>query len=120
MVLLSIYLSRNKGRQKKPQLNSPAQAVVKLLAPIFFSTAFNYLRYINSSRIVESCRIILSNFLFYNCAKWLLKIAENKDVTVNLRHLMDFGKGGFNIKVLNTGKIVNNMDELVYEAGEYC
>ena len=65
MVLLSIYLSRKKGRQKKPQPNNPAQAVVKLLAPILFSTAFNYLRYINSSRIVESCRIILSDFLFY-------------------------------------------------------
>ena len=24
-----------------------------------------------------------------NCAKWLLKIAENRDITVNLRHLMD-------------------------------
>lgn len=28
-----------------------------------------------------------------NCAKWLLKIAENRDVTINLRHLMDFGNG---------------------------
>ena len=55
-----------------------------------------------------------------NCAKWLLKIAEDKDVTVNLRHLMDFGKDEFKIKILNTGKIVKNMGELVYEAGEYC
>lgn len=30
-----------------------------------------------------------------NCAKWLLKIAENKDVTINLRHLMDFGRSFF-------------------------
>ena len=28
-----------------------------------------------------------------NCAKWLLKIGEEKDITVNLRHLMDFGEG---------------------------
>lgn len=27
-----------------------------------------------------------------NCAKWLLKIAEQEDRTVNLHHLMDFGK----------------------------
>ena len=30
-----------------------------------------------------------------NCAKWLLKIAESEDRTINLRHLMDFGKEPF-------------------------
>ena len=33
-----------------------------------------------------------------NCAKWLLKIGEEKDITVNLRHLMDFGEGNFAVK----------------------
>ena len=59
-----------------------------------------------------------------NCAEWILKIAEIKQekhqkLVINLRHLMDFGKGEFNIKVLNTGKVVKNMGELVYEAGEF-
>ena len=54
-----------------------------------------------------------------NCAKWLLKISENEDVTINLRHLMDFGAGRFNIKVLNTDKIVHNMSELLDEAMAY-
>ena len=54
-----------------------------------------------------------------NCAKWLLKISENEDVTINLRHLMDFGAGRFNIKVLNTEKIVHNMSELLDEAMAY-
>lgn len=54
-----------------------------------------------------------------NCAEWILKLAEKKKVVVNLRHLMDFGKGEFKIKVLNTGKIVKNMEELVLEAGEF-
>lgn len=54
-----------------------------------------------------------------NCAKWLLKISENEDVTINLRHLMDFGDGRFNIKVLNTDKIVHNMSELLDEAMAY-
>ena len=35
------------------------------------------------------------------------------DVTVNLRHLMDFGEGEFTIKVLNTGQIVHSMKELL-------
>ena len=48
-----------------------------------------------------------------NCAKWLLKIAENRKVVINLHHVMDFGKGHFKIKVLNNGKIVKNMDELL-------
>lgn len=48
-----------------------------------------------------------------NCAKWLLKIAEKRRVVINLHHVMDFGKGPFKIKVLNNGKIVKNMDELL-------
>ena len=52
-----------------------------------------------------------------NCAKWLLKMSEKSDVTVNLRHLMDFGKGMFNIKVMNSNTVVHNMDELIPVAG---
>lgn len=52
-----------------------------------------------------------------NCAKWILKIGEKQDVTINLRHLMDFGEETFAIKILNTGQIVHNMDELLPVAG---
>lgn len=54
-----------------------------------------------------------------NCAKWLLKIAEKNKVVINLNHLMDFGKGEFKIKVINTGAIIHNMAELVSEAGRF-
>lgn len=54
-----------------------------------------------------------------NCAEWILKISEKRKVEINLFHLMDFGKGEFKIKVLNTGKIVKNMGDLVSEAGEF-
>ena len=54
-----------------------------------------------------------------NCAKWLLKIAEKEERTVNLRHLMDFGKKPFTIKVLNTNQIVHSMEELILSAGEF-
>ena len=54
-----------------------------------------------------------------NCAEWILRIADDKKVIINLRHLMDFGKGEFKIRVLNTGKIVKNMGDLVAEAGEF-
>ncbi len=54
-----------------------------------------------------------------NCARWLLKIAESEDRTINLHHLMDFGEEEFNIRVLNTDQLVHNMAELVSVAGEY-
>ena len=54
-----------------------------------------------------------------NCAKWLLRIAEDKKVVINLRHMMDFGKGSFNIKVANKGQIAHNMEELLMLGGEY-
>ncbi|WP_298586087.1 DUF4869 domain-containing protein [uncultured Megasphaera sp.] len=54
-----------------------------------------------------------------NCAKWLLKMAETEDRTVNLRHLMDFGSGEFSLHILNTDQIVHSMQELVPVAGMF-
>ncbi len=54
-----------------------------------------------------------------NCAKWILKLAAEREVTINLRHLMDFGKGEFEIKILNTGQVVHNMKDLIPIAGMY-
>lgn len=53
-----------------------------------------------------------------NCASWLLKIGKEKDVTVNLRHLMDFGKNEFEINVVNKNKIVHSMKELLEIVGD--
>lgn len=54
-----------------------------------------------------------------NCAKWILRIAKKVkvDITINLRHIMDFGDGKFEIKILNNGVIVRDMCELVQYAG---
>ena len=46
-----------------------------------------------------------------NCAKWILKIAESKDLTVTLHHGMRFGEGPYEIMIMNTGKIVHNRQE---------
>lgn len=54
-----------------------------------------------------------------NCAQWLLRIGNKKDITINLRHLMDFGSGEFNIRIMNTDEVVHNMDELLPVAGRY-
>ncbi|MCD7764757.1 MAG: DUF4869 domain-containing protein [Lachnospiraceae bacterium] len=47
-----------------------------------------------------------------NCAKWILKIAAQKDLTVYLQHILRFD-GDFNIMIMNTGKIVHNRKEYV-------
>lgn len=54
-----------------------------------------------------------------NCAKWILRLAKAADLTINLRHLMDFGNGTFDIRILNTDQIVHSMKELVPIAGLY-
>ncbi len=47
-----------------------------------------------------------------NCAKWVLKIAEQKDLEVYLQHIIRF-EGEFEIRIMNTGKIVHNPAEYV-------
>ena len=54
-----------------------------------------------------------------NCSEWILRIAQKRKVVINLHHLMDFGPKPFKAKILNTNKIVKNMAELVFEAGEF-
>lgn len=54
-----------------------------------------------------------------NCASWILKIGQKKDVTINLRHIMEFGDEPFEAKILNDGIVVHNMDELIPIAGRY-
>jgi len=58
-----------------------------------------------------------------NCAEWILKIAQKSDcdITINLHHIMDFGEGKFDIRLLNHKDkiVVHNMKELVQYAGLY-
>lgn len=55
-----------------------------------------------------------------NCARWLLKIGEIKDITVNLKYFMSFeGLEPFEIKIINNDTIVKNMDEYTNIALNY-
>ena len=54
-----------------------------------------------------------------NCAKFILELAKENDVTINLRHIMDFGKGKFTAEILNDGSTVNGMEELLSSAARY-
>ena len=54
-----------------------------------------------------------------NCAKWILKISRMKNLTINLRHIMDFGEEPMEAKILNTGDMVHNMQEFIGIAGKF-
>lgn len=52
-----------------------------------------------------------------NCAKWIVKLGEDKDLTINLHHVMDFsGIANFEAVMVNTGKKVNSYEEYFEEA----
>ena len=51
-----------------------------------------------------------------NCARFILKLAKERDLTINLRHLMNFGKTKFKAHILNDGTNVSGMEELLFEA----
>ena len=64
----------------------------------------------------EMDRVVNASNCGDNCAKWLLKFGESRDITINLNHIMDFGSGEFEIEILNSHAIVHNMKEYVTEA----
>lgn len=55
-----------------------------------------------------------------NCAKWILEIGKQKDLTINLRYMMGFGKDTeFEIRIQNGGEVVHSMKELIPIAHRY-
>ena len=46
-----------------------------------------------------------------NCARFILELAKEKDVTINLRHIMDFGKAKISAKILNDDSIVQSNEQ---------
>lgn len=65
----------------------------------------------------ESGKIFNASACGDNCAKWIVKIAERKDLTIILHHVMDFSAAGrFDAVISNTGKIIHNNDEYLTEA----
>ncbi len=54
-----------------------------------------------------------------NCARFILQLAKESDITINLRHLMDFGNARFTAKILNDDVTVSNMEELLFESAKY-
>ena len=55
-----------------------------------------------------------------NCAKWILSLGEEQDFTINLFHVMNFGKDPFSIRVLNSKNMVaHDMQEFLNAGVKY-
>lgn len=67
----------------------------------------------------DSGRVFNASACGDNCARWILEIARHHDLTINLRHIMDFGDAPFTAKILNNDTTVHNMTEFIYIAGDY-
>ncbi len=64
----------------------------------------------------ESGKVFNASACGDNCAKWILKIAETKDLTITLHNIMKFDSEPFKIRILNNGRIVQSFREYVNEA----
>jgi hypothetical protein len=52
-----------------------------------------------------------------DCAKWIVKLGSDKDLTINLHHVMDFsGIKDFEALIINTGKQVHSYEEYLRES----
>ncbi|MBR3306134.1 MAG: DUF4869 domain-containing protein [Lachnospiraceae bacterium] len=58
-------------------------------------------------------RVINASNCGDNCAEWILRLGDSRDLTINLHHIMEFDRDSFEIEILNDHRIVRNMGEMV-------
>ena len=54
-----------------------------------------------------------------NCARFILEIAESRDITINLRHVMDFKRKKFKAHILNNDVYVDNYRDYLLNAVKF-
>ena len=65
----------------------------------------------------ESGKIFNASACGDNCAKWVYEISKEKDLTINLHHIMDFSEcKDFKAYITNIGKYVSNAKKYIDEA----
>lgn len=65
----------------------------------------------------DSGRIFNASACGDNCAKWIYRISQEKDLTINLHHVMDFSAcDPFEAYMVNTGRTVHSFMEYLDEA----
>jgi len=65
----------------------------------------------------ESGKIFNASACGDNCAKWIMKLGKQRDLTINLHHVMDFsGVKDFEVLIVNTGKMVHSYEAYLKES----
>lgn len=55
-----------------------------------------------------------------NCAKWLIEIGKQRDVTVNLNYLMKFNDiNDFEVYIDNENRLITNIEDYILTAVKY-
>ena len=103
----------------KSEVVSPHLIESPVLGPISVKEISGGVKTLILMAFAETRKVFNASACGDNCAKWILKIAETKDLTINLRHIMDFGEEPFEAVILNTGETVHDMLEFIKIAGEY-
>lgn len=103
----------------KSEVVSPRLIDSPILGPISVKEISGGAKTLMLMAFDQSGKIFNASSCGDNCAKWILEIGKQKDLTINLNHIMNFGKGEFEMRILNTGEMVHNMKQFVDIAGEY-
>lgn len=103
----------------KSEVVSPHLVESPVLGPISVKEISGGVKTLILMAFDETQKVFNASACGDNCAKWILEIGKRKDLTINLRHIMNFGKEDFEIKILNTGEMVYNMKQFIETAVEY-
>ena len=103
----------------KSEVVSPHLVESPVLGPISVKEISGGVKTLILMAFDETQKVFNASACGDNCAKWILEIGKRKDLTINLRHIMNFGKEDFEIKILNTGEMVYNMKQFIETATEY-
>ena len=101
----------------KSEVVSPHLIESPVLGPISTKELSGGVKTLMLMAFDESGKIFNASSCGNNCAKWIVEISRQKDLTINLHHVLDFSSAGeFDALMLNTGRIVHGYAEYVDEA----
>ena len=103
----------------KSEIISPHLVQSPVLGPISVKELSGGVKTLMLMAFDKSGKVFNASACGDNCAKWILKIAESRELTINLRHIMDFGEGSFEARILNTGQVVHSDREFAEIAGDF-
>lgn len=93
---------------------SPQLIISPVLGPISTRDISGGVKTLILMAFDESGKIFNASACGDNCAKWIVKLAEKKELTINLHHVMDFSVvEDFHAYIVNTGKEVFSYEEYI-------